>query len=88
MSPDMLVRIVGKNETSAAFGQVAKDAKMASAAVVKSGAEASVALEAEAGATLALKEASQLGVAQQMSLMHAVRGVSEQLALGVSPGRR
>jgi hypothetical protein len=86
MSPDMLVRIVGKNETSAAFGQVAKDAKMASAAVVKSGAEASARSRQKQGHGGAERGLA-LGAAQQMALMHSVRGVSEQLALGVSPAQ-
>jgi hypothetical protein len=87
MSPEMLVRISGRNDTRPAFGQVVADAKAASKAVVTSGAAATAALEAETAASVALGEAAALNTGQQMALMHSVRSVSEQLALGVGPGQ-
>jgi hypothetical protein len=85
MSPEMLVRIAGRNDTSAAFSQVAKDAQAAGQSVKASGELAATGLRAEAQALELVGERSRAVAARSQNLLFQLNDIGVSLAGGQNP---
>ncbi len=85
MSPELRVRITGKNDSGPTFAEPVRDAKIAAAAIEASGRQAASGLMAQNAAMRAMGDSTKMAANQQRNLVFQLNDVAVSLAGGANP---